>query len=209
MPTSPPYIAFEGAEGSGKSTQARRLAHSLDAVLTQETGGTAIGQRLRAILHDTSLDHLEPRAEALVVAADRAQHLAEVVIPALAAGRTVVSDRSVYSSLAYQGYGRQLDLDELRRVNEWAVQGHWPTLVVYVEAPPELTAQRLDGRQLDRFELAGAAFHQRVLEGFRAMAAADPERWITVTTERSADAVAADVLAAVGERLAGFAADAT
>ena len=209
MPTSPPYIAFEGAEGSGKSTQARRLAHSLDAVLTQETGGTAIGQRLRAILHDTSLDHLEPRRRGPGRGRRPCATPCRGGHPGARRRPTVVSDRSVYSSLAYQGYGRQLDLDELRRVNEWAVQGHWPTLIVYVEAPPELTAQRLDGRQLDRFELAGAAFHQRVLEGFRAMAAADPERWITVTTERSADAVAADVLAAVGERLAGFATDAT
>ena len=185
MPTRPPYIAFEGAEGTGKTTQARLLAGALGALLTQETGGTAIGQRLRAILHDTDVDNLDRRAEALIVAADRAQHLAEVVIPALDAGRVVVSDRSVYSTLAYQGYGRQLDLDEVRHINEWAVQGHWPSLVVYVEAPPALVAERLDRRQLDRFEQAGDDFHRRVLDGFRAMAAADPDRWIVVSTDRT------------------------
>ncbi|MDF2733067.1 MAG: tmk, partial [Desertimonas sp.] len=132
--TLPPYIVLEGAEGSGKSTQAAMLAASLDAVLTQETGGTAIGSRLRQILHDNDVVELDARAEALIAAADRAQHLAEVVIPALRAGRTVVSDRSVYSTLAYQGYGRELDLAELRRLNDWAVQGVWPSLVVYIEA---------------------------------------------------------------------------
>jgi dTMP kinase len=200
VPSRPPYIAFEGAEGSGKSTQARLLAEALGAVLTQETGGTAIGQRLRAILHDTTLERLDFRAEALVVAADRAQHLSEVVIPALDTGRPVVSDRSVYSTLAYQGYGRQLDLVELRRINEWAVQGVWPSFVVYVEAPADVVASRLGGRQLDRFELASDGFHDRVLAGFRAMAAADPDRWITITTERSPGEVAVDVLAAVTAR---------
>lgn len=200
MSTRPPYIAFEGAEGSGKSTQARRLAASLGAVLTQETGGTAIGQRLRAILHDTAVDNLDHRAEALVVAADRAQHLAEVVIPALAAGHIVVSDRSVYSTLAYQGYGRRLDLDDIRHINDWAVQERWPSLVVLVEAPAELVAERLHGRDLDRFELASDAFHERVLHGFRTMAADDPEHWIVVTTDRPKDDVAAEVLASVTKR---------
>ena len=102
----PFYIAFEGAEACGKSTHAARLAEHLDAVITRETGGTAIGRRLREILHDTSVTDLDDHAETLIVAADRAQHLAEVVRPALAAGRHVVSDRSVYSTLAYQGYGR-------------------------------------------------------------------------------------------------------
>jgi dTMP kinase len=206
MSTRPPYIAFEGAEGSGKSTQARRLADSLGAVLTQETGGTAIGRQLRAILHDTDHEHLDARAEALIVAADRAQHLAEVVIPALESGRAVVSDRSIYSALAYQGYGRRLDLDEIRRINEWAVSGVWPTLVVLAEAPAELVAERMNKRDLDRFERADAVFHQRVLDGFRSMAAADPEHWIVVSTARPKDDVAAEVLAAVTQRLPELAA---
>lgn len=197
----PRYIAFEGAEGSGKSTQARLLAASLGALLTQETGGTAIGRRLRGLLHDHDVTDLDTRAEALVVAADRAQHMAEVVLPALAEGRTVVSDRSVYSTLAYQGYGRQLDLDEVRRVNHWAVRGVWPSLVVFAEASPEVVAVRMTKRDLDRFEAAGDDFHQRVLDGFRAMAAADPERWIVISTDGRKEDTAARVLAAVTERL--------
>ena len=111
--TAAVYLAFEGAEGCGKSTQAARCAESLGAVLTRETGGTSIGARLRTILHDTTVENLAPRAEALMTAADRAQHIAEVVRPALDAGRSVVSDRSVYSTLAYQGYGRELDIDHV------------------------------------------------------------------------------------------------
>lgn len=197
----PPYIAFEGAEGTGKSTQAALLAASLGALITRETGGTAIGGRLREILHDTAVDDLDWRAEALIAAADRAQHLAEVVIPALRAGRSVVSDRSVYSTLAYQGYGRGLDIAELRSVNDWAVQGVWPSLVVFVEAPAHVVANRLNGRQLDRFERSDEAFHQRVLDGFRSMAATDPARWIVITADGPRDAVAADVLRAVQQRL--------
>ena len=131
------YIAFEGAEGCGKSTQARKLAEAIGAVSTQETGGTAIGRRLREILHDTSVTYLDDHAETLIVAADRAQHLAEVVRPALAAGRHVVSDRSVYSSLAYQGYGRGLPVDEVRTINAWAVGDSWPDLVVLLTVPDE------------------------------------------------------------------------
>jgi dTMP kinase len=101
---APVYIAFEGAEGCGKSTHARLLADALGAVVTRETGGTRVGERLRDILHDTTVVDLDDRAEALIVAADRAQHMAHVVRPALASGRSVVSDRSVYSTLAYQGY---------------------------------------------------------------------------------------------------------
>ena len=124
-------------------------------MLTRETGGTEVGARLRDILHDVDVVDLDDRAEALITAADRAQHVARVVRPALAAGRPVVSDRSVYSTLAYQGYGRGLDLDELRRINDWALGGLWPTRVVLLDGPDDVLAARLRGRELDRFERAG------------------------------------------------------
>lgn len=195
------YIAFEGGEGCGKSTQAARLATRLGAVLTRETGGTDIGRRIREILHDTTIDHLAARAEALLTAADRAQHLEQVVRPALAAGRHVVSDRSVWSTLAYQGFGRGLDLDEVRRINDWAIGGLWPELVVLVDVEPSVLTERLAGRELDRFEQESAEFHLRVLDGFRAMAAADPEHWVLVDGNRPVDEVEAAVVAAVGRRL--------
>jgi dTMP kinase len=196
----PAYIAFEGAEGSGKSTQAKRLATQLDAVLTRETGGTPIGARIREILHDTTVENLTARAEALLTAADRAQHLAEVVVPALEAGHPVVTDRSVYSSLAYQGYGRELDIDDIRRLNDWGTAGTWPTTVVFLDTPDEVIAERMSRRDLDRFEAAGADFHARVLAGFRTMAADDPDRWITVQAVGSVERVAGDIHAALVTR---------
>ncbi len=195
------YIAFEGAEGCGKSTQAARLAGRLDAVLTRETGGTGIGRRIREILHDTTVEHLAPRAEALLTAADRAQHLDELVRPALAAGRHVVSDRSVWSTLAYQGYGRQLDLADIRGINDWAIGGLWPELVVLIDADPEVLLQRMSGRELDRFEQESAEFHARVRAGFREMATADPEHWVVIDGNTGVDEVEAAVVGVVRSRL--------
>jgi dTMP kinase len=197
---SPVYIAFEGAEGCGKSTQAAQLAREIGAVLTRETGGTTIGRRLRDILHDTTVRDLAPRAEALLTAADRAQHIAEVVEPALRAGKSVVSDRSVYSSLAYQGYGRQLDVEEIHRLNEWGTGGVWPSVVVFLDTPDDVIAERMSRRQLDRFEAAGDAFHDRVLQGFRTMAAADPDHWITVQAVGSVERVATAIREALAAR---------
>lgn len=195
------YITLEGAEGCGKSTQAARLAEALGAVRTRETGGTDIGRRIRAILHDTDVTDLAPRAEALLTAADRAQHLHEVVRPALAAGRHVVSDRSVYSTLAYQGFGRMLPLDDVRRVNDWAVDGCWPELVILLDADPDVLEPRMAGRQLDRFEQESAEFHGRVREGFHTMAAAEPDRWVVVDAARDVDTIADAVRDAVRARL--------
>lgn len=198
--TSARYIAFEGAEGCGKSTQAAQYAKAVGAVLTRETGGTEIGARLREILHDMSNEHLSDRAEALIAAADRAQHIAEVVRPALEAGRAVVSDRSVFSTLAYQGYGRQQDVAEVKRINDWATDGLWPEIVVFIDTPDEVIAERMSRRKLDRFEAAGKAFHERVIEGFRTMAAADPDRWITIAAVGSIDDVAAQIAEALAAR---------
>jgi dTMP kinase len=199
----PRYVALEGAEGCGKSTQAARLAGALGAVLTRETGGTEVGRRLREILHDVEVDDLDDRAEALITAADRAQHIARIVRPALVAGRTVVSDRSVYSTLAYQGYGRGLDLAELHRINDWAIDGLWPSLVVLLDAPADVLAARLHGRELDRFEREGEEFHDRVIDGYRTMADAEPDRWVVVAADGEPDKIAARVLEAVEERAPG------
>ena len=199
--STPVYIAFEGAEGCGKSTQARRLADALGAVLTRETGGTVIGQRLRAILHDTAVVDLDDHAETLIVAADRAQHLAQVVRPALGAGRNVVSDRSVYSTLAYQGYGRGLPVGEVQSINEWAIGDTWPDLVVLLVVPDDVSARRMSRRELDRFEQAGDQFHRRVQDGFATMAAADPDHWVVVDASGPIDEVSATIRSQVRERL--------
>ncbi len=195
------YIALEGAEGTGKSTHAARLAVHLGAVLTRETGGTDIGARVREILHDTTLTHLSHRAEALLTAADRAQHIDEIVAPALAAGRHVVSDRSVYSTLAYQGYGRGLPIAEVREINEWAINSCWPDLVILIDTPAEVLERRMRGRQLDRFERENDGFHARVLDGFRKMAADDPEHWVVVDGGAGMEEVGNSIRRGVAERL--------
>jgi dTMP kinase len=199
-PSPPLYVAFEGGEGCGKSTQAALLADALGAVLTRETGGTDVGQRLRQILHDVGVVDLDDRAELLIVAADRAQHIARVVRPALDAGRPVVSDRSVYSALAYQGYGRGLDVEEIRGINDWAMRGTWPSLVVLLDAPTDVLAARLHGRDLDRFERAGEEFHERVIDAYHTMAATDPDRWIVVAADGDQDKIAAHILELVTDR---------
>lgn len=187
--TTPRYIAFEGVEGCGKSTQAARVATRLGAVLTRETGGTGIGRQLRNVLHDPANTHLDAVAEALMIAADRAQHRAEVVEPALAAGQVVISDRSVWSSMAYQGYGRDLPLDMVRAVNDWALQGRWPQLVVLLDITAEVASERLRERDLDRFEREDAAFFERVTAGFRTLAAHNPDTWVIVDGSGHADSV--------------------
>ena len=196
------WVALEGGEGSGKSTQAGLLAEALGAVLTREPGGTVVGERIRALVLDPAVVGLDDRAEALLMAADRAQHVAEVVRPALAAGRVVVSDRSAFSSLAYQGHGRGLGVDEVRRLCSWATDGLWPDLAVLVDVPVPVGRARIGGVP-DRVEGAGDGFHERVAAGFASLAAADPGRWLVVDGVGSVAEVAARVLWGVQGWLAG------
>ena len=195
------YIAFEGLEGCGKSTHVTRLAATLNGITTREPGGTAIGASLRAAMLDTSNTMLSPRAEALMMAADRAQHLDELVLPALNAGTHVVSDRSAYSSLAYQGYGRLLDIDELKRFNNWAIAGNWPDLVVFIDVPLDILLERLKKRELDRFEREDRAFFERIHAGFTAMATSDPQRWLVIDGTPPKDELASTIATAVKQRL--------
>ena len=188
-------IAFEGGEACGKSTQAGLLASRLGAVLTREPGGTAVGERVRAVLLDPAVGGLDARAEALLMAAARAQHVAEVVAPALAAGRDVVTDRFSHSSLAYQGYGRGLPLEEVRRLSDWATGGLWPDVVVLLDLPADVAEARRG--HPDRFEAEGREFHRRVEAGFRELAGADPGRWRVVDATGTIEEVAARVWEAV------------
>jgi dTMP kinase len=184
-------IAFEGGEASGKSTQAARLAADLGAVLTREPGGTAVGGRIRELVLDPAASAIAPSTEALLMAADRAQHVAEVIEPALARGEDVVTDRFIPSSLAYQGYGRGLDLDTLRLLSSWATDGLDADVVVLLDVPRAVAAARLGGR--DRMEAEGDDFHGRVADGYRELAAADPDRWVVVDGVGSVEEVAARV----------------
>jgi dTMP kinase len=201
-------IAFEGGEGTGKSTQAGLLADRLraeagrDVVLTFQPGATGIGTAIREVLLDPATTGLDSRAEALLMAADRAQHVAEVVRPALDAGAVVVTDRYLYSSVAYQGHGRDLGPDAVAALSAFATAGLEADLVLLLTVPPEVRDARLAERGgHDRFEQAGEAFHERVEAGFRAQAAADPHRWVVLDGHGAVGEVAEQVWAAVAPRL--------
>ncbi len=188
------FIAFEGGEGSGKSTQARRLAERLGraAVLTFEPGDSALGAEVRRLVLDSPDLDITPRAEALLMAADRAQHVVDVIEPALDSGRTVVCDRFAGSSIAYQGHGRQLPAAEVEHLSRWATQGRWPDLVVLLHVQP-LAADARMGPARDRLESAGDAFHRRVHDGFLMQAMEDPDRWAIIDGNGTEDEVAAAV----------------
>jgi len=192
-------IALEGVDGCGKSTQAARLAESLGALLTFEPGDTAAGTEIRRLVL-ASDGKLSARAEALLLAADRAQHIEEVVGPALADGRWVVTDRFSGSTLAYQGAGRGLGTDALAPVLEFATEGLHPDLSILLEVPLAVARARLDGVP-DRLEGLDAAFHERVALGYKELAGRDPGHWAVVDGDRGADEVAHAVAAAVESRL--------
>jgi dTMP kinase len=193
-------IAFEGGEASGKSTQARLLADALDALLTCEPGGTEVGRRIRAVVLAPDLGDLDARAEALLMAADRAQHAREVLEPALARGTHVVTDRYAGSSLAYQGFGRGLDVGEVLGLSTWAAGGLDADLVVLLNVDVTDASARRAGAG-DRLEAEPDAFHARVAEGYRVLAAAAPDRWVVVDGTGDVDDVATRVRKVVVTRL--------
>ena len=196
------FVVFEGGEGSGKSTQARLLAERWGALLTFEPGGTEVGQRLREILLSPETGDLDPRAEALLMAADRAHHVATLIRPALNRGKDVVCDRFVGSSLAYQGYGRDLGIDQVQALSTFATDGLVPDLVVLLVVPPEVAGVRLAAAgKPDRLEAAGEEFHRRVAEAYLMLAAHDPDRWVAVDGSGTVDEVEARVLEAVEAKL--------
>lgn len=198
------FIAVEGADGTGKSTQARLLADRLGALFTREPGGTPLGEQIRDLVLDPAGEAPVDRAEALLMAAARAQHVDLVVAPALAAGRDVVSDRYVASSIAYQGHGRGLGAGPVAEVNQFATGGLTPDLVVLIEMAPPLAGRRLgDDREgeLDRIEQAGGDLQAVVADAYRAMAMADPDRWVIIDGDGTVDEVAVRVAETVDARL--------
>lgn len=193
------FITFEGGDGAGKTTQAELLAswiaeRGIEVVRTREPGGTRLGVALRELLLHG--DHVDARAEALLYAADRAQHVATVVRPALERGAAVVQDRYIDSSLAYQGAGRPLDAAQVRQISEWATDGLWPHLTVLLDVDPALAVERREqnGGRADRLEAEAREFHRAVREGFRALAAADPDRYLVLDAARPVDELHADIV---------------
>ncbi len=198
-PAPPPglLIAFEGGEGSGKTTQARLIAIWLrglgyDVVTTHEPGATKVGMRLRALLLDTSHAGMDPRAEALMYAADRAEHVASVIGPALERGAVVITDRYVDSSLAYQGAGRDLPVEDIASFNRWATGGRVADLTVLLDMDPIAGLTRR-ARSADRLEAEPLAFHRRVRDGFLALAREEPGRYLVLDAERPQEEITRDI----------------
>lgn len=213
------FIAFEGGDGSGKSTQARLLADRLDAegrevLLTREPGGTDVGERLRSLVLDPAHAPIDAVTEALIFAAARSAHVRERIAPALAAGRTVVTDRYVDSSVAYQGAGRALGPDRVAGLNEWATGGLHPDLTVLLDVDTTTAAERRTARSLapggtgpDRMESEPEDFHRSIRTAFTDRAAAHPERYLVLDAGRSAPELAAEVwgrVAGLLDRAAGL-----
>ncbi|WP_286047853.1 dTMP kinase [Verrucosispora sp. FIM060022] len=210
------FVVFEGGEGAGKSTQLAQLAERLraegrDVVVTREPGATGVGTRIRSLVLDNNTDDEapSPRAEALLYAADRAHHVATVVRPALSRGAVVISDRYVDSSLAYQGAGRTLPVDELSWLSSWATGGLKPDLVVLLDIDPRAGLSRVAerSRAADRLEAESLAFHERVRYAFLDLAAADPNRYLVLDAGHPVEQIAERVADRVTELLAPGGAD--
>jgi dTMP kinase len=178
------FITFEGGEGCGKSTQSRLLLKKLEqqnvpVVLTHEPGGTALGNELRKTLKRERNFSISPQAELFLLAASRAQLVAELIRPALEEGKVVICDRFTHSTTVYQGYGRGLDFTAIKMVNNMATRHLNPDLIIFLDISPEQGLARKQSLK-DRFELEDLSFHRRVREGYLKMAAAEPDRWLVI-----------------------------
>ena len=199
------FIVFEGGDGVGKTTQVERLCtwladRSIDVVVTRQPGGTPLGSELRRLVLDPASGDVAARAEALIYAADKAQHIAEVVSPALAAGSVVVCDRYVDSMIAYQGAGRALSVDEVSMIADWATGGLDAHLTILLDTDPADAVERIETK--DRLEGAGLEFHRRARAHFRELAAAHPMRYLVLDARRSRDELADEIAARVASLLA-------
>ena len=189
------FITFEGGEGSGKSTQSRRLYEKLKslnipAVLTCEPGGTPLGEEVEKWLKWGHDKKITPLTELMLFNAARSQSVSEVISPNLKAGKVVISDRYSDSTTVYQGYGRGLDMEMVLSVNRAAIQGVIPDLTILLDTPVKTGATRKQGDKPDRFEQEEAAFHQRVKDGYLTLANQEPERWLVVNGDQSQEAIA-------------------
>jgi dTMP kinase len=203
------FITFEGGEGCGKSTHSRLLLKKLEqqnirVVLTHEPGGTALGDELRKALKKKRGSFVSPQAELFLVAASRAQLVAEVIRPALQEGKVVLCDRFTHSTMVYQGYGRGLDFTAIQMVNNMATRNLNPDLIIFLDIPPKQGLARKRSLK-DRFELEDLSFHRRVREGYLKMAKAEPDRWLVIDASLPKSKVAKIIWSRVSRILHDFA----
>jgi dTMP kinase len=202
------FITFEGPEGSGKTTQVKRLGESLrdqgyNVLPVREPGGTSISEQIRAVLHSLNNREMQPRTEILLYCAARAQLVGQVIRPHLQSGGVVLCDRYADSTLAYQGYGRGLDLPTLRMILDFATGGLRPDLTLYLDLDVEagLKRKRTGGDEWNRMDDLEVEFHRRVRSGYLEMMAQEPVRWVAVDAARDAEAIAGDIREIVEKRL--------
>lgn len=202
------FITFEGSEGSGKSTQINMLAAYLrqqgyEVLVTREPGGTHIGEQVRQCLHDVKNKEMTAAAEVLLYSASRSQLVREVIVPALENGVIVISDRYADSTMAYQGYGRQLDLDALGTITHFATGGLKPDLTILFDIDVEegLSRRSIGGVEMNRMDLQEIAFYKRVRNGYMELVKQEPERWVIVDAGRPLDEIQNDVRRSVKAKL--------
>lgn len=200
------FITIEGPEGSGKTTVLKAVVEQLskdyDVIATREPGGVKTAEAIRNILLEG--DAMDPRTEALLFAAARREHLVEKVLPALDKGITVICDRFIDSSLAYQGYARKIGVEAIQTINDFAIEGHAPDLTLYLDIPAEVGQARImqNQRAQNRLDKEDEAFHARVIDGYQQLIQNHPERYEVIDATQSIDAVIQDVLTAIKQRLA-------
>lgn len=202
------FIVFEGGEGAGKSVQAKLLTDKLRqdghrVVVTREPGGTRIGEQIRTITHNPENVDLDPVTEAYLMAASRAQHVRETIAPALEDGKIVISDRFVDSNVVYQGFGRNLGEDVVSRMNDLAVNGAIPDLIILLDVPPEIGLARLqkEGKMKDRLDMQRRDFYERVHEGYLTLAKKNPSRYVVIDATVAPEEVASVIWNTVNEAL--------
>jgi dTMP kinase len=202
------FITFEGPEGSGKTTQIKQLTEHLrgrgcDVLTVREPGGTSISEQIRAVLHSLSNREMQPRTEILLYCAARAQLVGQVIRPHLQSGGVVLCDRYADSTLAYQGYGRSLDLQTLRMILDFATGGLWPDLTFYLDIDVEagLKRKKTGGDEWNRMDDLDIEFYRRVRRGYLEMVAQDPARWVMVDAARDAEMIAREIRERVEKRL--------
>ena len=199
------FISFEGGDGAGKSTQIHRLEEYLkqqgyDVVLTREPGGTSISEAVRGILLDPQYTGMDPVTETMLYAAARAQLVSEVIRPAVAAGKIVICDRFLDSSIAYQAFGRELG-DMVREINSFGIAGCMPDLTIYLRVDPGTGRARINGREADRIEAEPDTFHQKVFEGYEQICRQEPDRVLPIDAGRGIEEIAADIRDEVMRRI--------